>query len=158
MCHCNITDRPCGLRQCSTSKRMDMVLYCILRIYIYKYTHICGNIVNNNDDFNKRTNTLLYKNINLSHFIFERVMFSRVWEMSGDRDGLLYWPKFFSWPWQHFFCILAGVAGFHFGIPVSTELDPPGHLLILFPNIHLLPLFFRLFTPVHRLIDGSVEG
>ena len=28
-----------------------------------------------NDDFNKRTNTLLYKNINLSHFIFERVMF-----------------------------------------------------------------------------------
>ena len=30
------------------------------------YTNICGNIVNNNDDFNERTNTLLYKNISLT--------------------------------------------------------------------------------------------
>ena len=29
----------------------------------YTYINICGNIVNNNDDFNERTNTLLYKNI-----------------------------------------------------------------------------------------------
>ena len=42
--------------------------------------------------------------------------------------------------------------------PVSNWLEPPGHLVILFSNTHLLPLFFRLFTPVHLLIDGSVEG
>ena len=30
------------------------------------YTNIYGNIVNNNDDFNERTNTLLYKNISLT--------------------------------------------------------------------------------------------
>ena len=33
---------------------------------MYTYTNICGNIVNDNDDFNKRMNTLLYKNITLT--------------------------------------------------------------------------------------------
>ena len=37
-------------------------------------------------------------------------MFCCVWEMSGDWDRLLYWPKFFSWSLQHFFRILVGVA------------------------------------------------
>ena len=31
-------------------------------------------------------------------------------------------------------------------------------LVILLFNAHLLPLFFRLFTQVHLLIDGLVEG
>ena len=31
-------------------------------------------------------------------------------------------------------------------------------LVILLLNMHLLPLFFLLFTQVHLLIDGSVEG
>ena len=31
-------------------------------------------------------------------------------------------------------------------------------LVISLFNVHLLPLFFRLFTQVHLLIDGSVEG
>ena len=31
-------------------------------------------------------------------------------------------------------------------------------LVILLFNIHLLPLFFRLFTEVHLLIDSSVKG
>ena len=35
------------------------------------YTYICGNIINNNDDFNERTNTLLYKNI-ISHTLFSK--------------------------------------------------------------------------------------
>ena len=39
--------------------------------------------------------------------------------------------------------------------PVSNWL---GHLVILFSKFHLLPLFFRLFTLVHLLIDGSVES
>ena len=29
---------------------------------------------------------------------------------------------------------------------------------LFFPNVHLLPLFFGLFTQIHLLIDGSVEG
>ena len=100
-------------------------------------------------------------------------MFCCVWEMSGDRDRLLNWPKFLSRTQQHFFCILAGVAQpwviegrkafslqavSHAGIPVSTQLDPPGHLLILFPIVNRLSLFFHLFTQVHVLIDGSVGG
>ena len=31
-------------------------------------------------------------------------------------------------------------------------------LVIFLFNVHLLPLFFRLFRLVHLLIDGSVEG
>ena len=31
-------------------------------------------------------------------------------------------------------------------------------LVICLIDVHLLPLFFRLFTQVHLLIDGSVEG
>ena len=42
--------------------------------------------------------------------------------------------------------------------PVSKWLEPPGHLVILYSNIHLLLLFFRLFTQVHLLIDGTVKG
>ena len=34
----------------------------------------------------------------------------------------------------------------------------PGHLVILLSPVRLLPLFFRLFTQVHLLNDGSVEG
>ena len=42
--------------------------------------------------------------------------------------------------------------------PVSNWLKPFGHLVILLSNAHLFALFFRLFTQVHLLIDGSVEG
>ena len=41
---------------------------------------------------------------------------------------------------------------------VSNWLELFVHLVILLFNVHLLPLFFRLFTQVHLLIDGSVEG
>ena len=41
---------------------------------------------------------------------------------------------------------------------VSNWLKPSVRLVILLFNSHLLPLFFRLFTQVHLLIDGSVEG
>ena len=32
------------------------------------------------------------------------------------------------------------------------------HLIILFSNVYMLPLFFHLFTQVHLLIDSSIEG
>ena len=41
---------------------------------------------------------------------------------------------------------------------VSNWLEPSGHRVVLLSYVHLLPLFSRLFTQVHLLIDGSVEG
>ena len=49
-------------------------------------------------------------------------------------------------------------AGSHFGILSPTYPNRLGHLIILLSDVHLLPLFFLLFTQVHLLIDGSVEG
>ena len=95
--------------------------------------------------------------------------------MGGDRDRLLYWPNFFSSiahcylqePTKHFFHILAGVAqlgggslralglqaGPHSGLPVSNS-----NCLGTWLYYCLTPTWFRLFTQVHLLIDGSVEG
>ena len=41
---------------------------------------------------------------------------------------------------------------------IPTDLNRPGHLVILLSHVHLLPLFFRLFTQLHLLIGSSVEG
>ena len=49
-------------------------------------------------------------------------------------------------------------AGSHAGILSPPVLNRPGHLFILLSHAHLLPLFLPLFTQVHLLIDGSVEG
>ena len=73
---------------------------------------------------------------------------------------------------QYFFLILAGLLnhvslraqsplsaiGSQFGILSPTDSSCLGHLVILLSHAHLLLLFFRLFTRVHLLIDGSVEG
>ena len=70
-------------------------------------------------------------------------------------------------PLQHFFRVLAWVAKgpnpsvsswSSFWHPVSNWIEPSGHLIIIVFNVPLLPLFFRLLTQVHLLIDGSVEG
>ena len=53
-------------------------------------------------NFNERTNTLLYKNIYLSHFILERVDVGCVWEMSRRRWQTAILTQ------QYFFLILAG--------------------------------------------------
>ena len=79
--------------------------------------------------------------------------------------------QFFSWPQQHFFLILAGLL--NRGLLRATQSASwfslwhsclrliqccCGHLPVFFPNAHLLLLFFCLFTQVHLLVDGSVEG
>ena len=116
------------------------------------------------------TNTLLY--INLSHFILKKGDVCCVWEMSGDQEGLLYWPKFFLAHSSTSFASWLGslnrgslraqspqsASWFSRWHPVSKWFKPSGHLVILFFNVHLPPLFFRLFTQVYLLIDGSVEG
>ena len=83
----------------------------------------------------------------------------------GDGDRLLYWPSstsFSSW----LGCSTVG----HWG-PKALCLPLALHsasclqltqvicaLVILLFNTHLLLLFFRLFTQVHLLIDGSAES
>ena len=106
------------------------------------------------------------------HLILERVMFVVCERWVGDRDRLLYWPHnssdhsstpFTSW----LSCSTVGNWGpqspqsanwFSRWHPLSNWLEPSGHLVILLSYVHLLPLFFRLFTQVHLLIDGSVKG
>ena len=135
------------------------------------YTNICGNIVNNNDDFNERTNTLLYKNI-ISH-----TLFSKGWwllcvrnELETGTDRYID-PKFFfehsstsSWSWLGLLNRVSlraqsplSAAGSHFGILTPTDSNRPGHLFIILSYVHLLSLFFRLFTKVDwRLGRGSI--
>ena len=95
-----------------------------------------------------------------------------VWEMSGDKDGLLYWPNFFLDISSTSFASWLGLLNrgslraqspqsaswFSHWHPASDYLKPSGTLVILFSNVHLLPLFFHLFTQVHLLIDGSVNN
>ena len=94
-----------------------------------------------------------------------------MWEVNGDKDRLLFWPKVFLAHSNTSFSSWLGLLNHgslraqsplcswlslrHF---VSNWLEPSGHLVILLSKVHLLPLFFRLFTQVHLLIDGSVEG
>ena len=117
-------------------------------------------------------NTLLYKNINLSHFIFEKGKFVVREKWVETRTDCYIDP---SSSLDHSSTSLASWLGlldrgslraqspqsaswFSLRHSVSNWLKPPGHLVILFSNAHLLPLFFRLFIQVHFLIDGSVEG
>ena len=86
-------------------------------------------------------------------------------EVSEDKDRLLYWPSstsFSSWlgcstvghggPKPHCLPLALNSAS----CPQLTQAICV--LVILLFNVHLLPLFFRLFTQVLLLIDGSVEG
>ena len=90
-----------------------------------------------------------------------------------DKDGLPYWPQILlSTIAVHLSQLGLGLlnhgslraqsplsgAGSHFDFLSPTDSNRPGHLVILFSNVHRLPLFFLLFTQVHLLIDGSVEG
>ena len=122
-------------------------------------------------NFNERTNTLLYKNISLTLYSRKGDV-SCVSEVSGDKDGLLFWPKFFLAHSSTSFSSWLGLLNrgsfraqspqsaswfSRFGILFPTDSNRPGHLVILLSHVQMLPLFFRLFTQVHLLIDCSVE-
>ena len=117
-------------------------------------------------NFNERTNMLLYKNI-ISH-----TLFLKGWCWLCVRDELETGTDCYIDPavllshlgWG---CSTVGhwgpqalslQADSHAGILSPTDSNRPGHLVILLSHAHLLPLFFRLFTQVHLLIDGLVEG
>ena len=118
-------------------------------------------------NFNERTNTLLYKNIPLTLYSRNGDVFC-VWEV--------------SWRWGQTVILTQSSSCDHSSTSFSSWLgcSTVGHwgpkaaglnlasclqltqaicmLVILLFNAHLLPLFFRLFTLVHLLIDSSVEG
>ena len=143
---------------------------------LYSHIHIHnininGNIVNNNDDFKERTNTLLYKNI--SHALFLKgLMLVVCVRWVGDGDRLLhidpsssdhFSPSFSSWLGLLNCRSLRAqsplsATGSQFSILSPTDSNCLGHLVIYLSHAHLLPLFFCLFTQVYLLIDGSVEG
>ena len=129
------------------------------------------HINKHNDDFNERTNTLFYKNI-ISH-----TLFLKGWCWLCVRDELGTGTDYYFDPsssnhsstsFSSWLGLLnrgslkaqspLSAAGAQFGILSTTNSNHSGHLVILLFFVHLLLLFFRLFTQVHLLIDRSVEG
>ena len=123
-------------------------------------------------NFNEWTNeqTSLGK-CNLSHLILERVMLVVCERWAGNENRLLYWPQVLltiaalpshlgwsrstvcHWGPKALCLLLALTSAFSLQLTLTICA-----LVILLFNAYLLPLFFRLFTQVHFLIDGSVEG
>ena len=119
---------------------------------------------------NERTHFFI--KIYLSHFILERVDVGCVWEISWRWGQTVILTQ--SSSFDHSSTSSSSWLGYstvgHWGpkalcLPLAlTQASFPQLaqavcvLVILLFNVHLLPLFFRLFTQVHLLIDGSVEG
>ena len=121
-------------------------------------------------NFNKRTNTLLYKKY-ISHTLFSKGWYflcgrgeletgtdcyidpSSRDHSSTSSSSLLWWLNRGSLRAQN----PLSAAGSHSGILSPTDSNRPGNLVILLSDIHLLPLFLGLFILVHLLIEGSVE-
>ena len=77
-----------------------MANYVLYKLYSHVQLHntstnICGNIVNNNDDFNERTHFFI--KIYLSHFILERVDVGCMWEMSWKQRQTAIMTPSSSW-------------------------------------------------------------
>ena len=148
--------------------KVNLATLCCIATYIYKYMQ---NIIKHNIRTSMNERTHFFIKIYLSHFILERVMFlvCKRWEetrtdcyfdpSSSDHSG----TSSSSWlgllnrgslrPQSPL-----SATGSHCGILPPTNSNRPGNLFILLSHVHLLPLFSRLFTLVHLLIDGSVVG
>ena len=152
-----------------TPSTIREVLYSRIHIYIYIYTNISGKIVSHNDDFNEQTNTLLYKNI-ISQLYSRKGDIGCARETSWRRGQTVILTQSSSFDYSStsssswLGCSTVGQWG-----PKAPSLSLNSAscirltqavcvLVILLFNIHLLPLFFRLFTQLQLLIDGSVEG
>ena len=124
-------------------------------------------------NFNERTNTLLCKNISLTLYSRKVDVLCCVWEMSwrqgqttiltpSSSSTIATFLSHLVWVTQPWVTegrkALSLQACSHAGILSPTNSNRPGHLVILLSYVHLLPLFFRLFTQVHLLIDGLVNG
>ena len=136
---------------------------CIDVIQLHMYIYIMRNIIKHNDELLwTNEHTSLY----ISHTLFSKgVMLVVCVRWAEDGDRLLHWPSstsFSSW----LGCSTMGYWGPK-ALCLLLALNSASclqltwtvwHLVILLFNAHLLPLFFRLFTLVHLLIDCLVEG
>ena len=112
-------------------------------------------------NFNERTNTLLYKNISFTLYSRKGDVFLCMrgeLETGIDQAVLLSHLGVFAQPWvtegrKHSVCKLILKLASYLQLTQTVCA-----LVILLFNVHLLPLYFHLFTPAHLLIDGSVEG
>ena len=141
-------------------------------LYSHIHTNISWNIIKHNIWTSMNERIHFFINICLSHFILERVMFLVCERWVETRMGCYFDPSSSCYhsstsssSWLELLNLGSrraqsppSAAGSHFGILSPTNSNRPGHLIILLSHTHLLPLFFRLFTQVHLLIDGSVEG
>ena len=124
---------------------------------------------------NERTHFFI--KIYLSHFILERVDVGCMWEVSWRRgQTATYWPQVLltiaallshsGWAAQSWITegpkpsVCRWLSIRHLVSNwLQLQLTQAVCVLVIFLfDVHLLPLFFRLFTQVHLLIDGSVEG
>ena len=120
-------------------------------------------------NFNERTNTLLYKNISLTLYsrkgwcwLCVRGELEMGIDCYIDPAVLLSHLGWAAQPMGHWgpkpLCLPLTLNSAFCLQLTPTGSDRLGHLVIQLSYIHLLPLFFRLFTQVHLLIDGLVEG
>ena len=151
-----------------TYMKLDLALNNLQRLIYHKTQTV---VYPRFTQFNERTNTLLYKNIYLSHFILERdvSVVSERWvetrtdcyidpNSSLDHSTLCYLQE----ATYHFFRILAGVA--QSGVaeghnpqsaswpslwPVPTNSTADGTCLYSFITPTCFRFFFRLFIPVN---------
>ena len=105
------------------------------------YSHIHNQLIMTTSITNEYTS--LYKSLTL---YYRKGDVCCVWEMSGDKDGLLYRPKFFLYYSSTSFGSWLGLrnrgslrapnpqstAGSHFGILSSTDSNRPGTWLYYF--------------------------
>ena len=118
-------------------------------------------------DFNERTNTLLYKSMYLSHFILDVSVVCERWLETGTNcyTDPTSSPDHNStssascstrgrWGPQPSVCKLALTLAFL----SPTNSTAAGTCLYSFIKPTCFQFFFRLFTQVHLLIDGSVKG
>ena len=142
---------------------------CILRVYIHKYKQKQSKIMTN---FKEWTNTLLYKNIYLSHFILDSVGVSVVCKRWVETETNCYIdptssPDHSSSSSASWLGLLnrgslkattpSLQTGPYSGLLVSSSLNCRRHLPIFFHNTHLFPLLLPLIYTGASLIEGSVK-
>ena len=109
-------------------------------------------------NFNERTNTFLYKTKKGWSWLCVRDKLETGTDCYIDPAVLLSHLGWVAKPWVIESPKPSVYRWLSIRHLVSNWLRPSVHLVILQFKVHLLPLFFRLFTQVPLLIDWSIEG
>ena len=149
-----------------TEAGQHLVLYSHIQLHVYKYTREHNQLIMTTSETNEYTSLYKYKSLTL---YFRKGDVWCVWEMSGDKDGLLYWPKFFLGHSSTSFASWLGLlnreslgaqsplsaAGSHFGILSPTESNRQGTWLHYFLK---LTCFRCSSAYIHRCISWLAAG